>query len=308
MAYEAILVKFFSIRDKLSPRDFLGDIRLKLKLDYNDFKDITTIHMQKNKNQQYHLRVLIKNKEIFNDLLRAGKLNRDKQAYTLRLGDYSVIFQTQRQSGERFEIAKLEENDNKMVLMIKKLKRQILLDVLNKLNTYQVKDAEYVAVKENCIFIGFQERKEMDRAKKEFEKDGYKIKRSLTGIKLVSGQARGSGESKASRKKFDNKKASEKKNKGSNKKKDKNTGANLRSANMNADQLVQNQINLPQLVTQMMQQQMVNNMMQNLWNQPNNFLHPAPIPQLQLSNNITNNQKPFSLSDFNVLFYPKNGN
>lgn len=321
---ESFYVKFHSIWDRIPPRGFLNDIKRKLQLDFGDFKDVKTIFVERKDNQHYHLRASVTHKRIMMKLKKAGRLNEDGETYSLRLGNYAVLFQTEKQTNEQFEVVRLKEADRDKVVMVKLIENQQLLDMMNKLDEYNLKRWEYISITRKCAFIGFMSVEDRILAIKKFKRDSFMIQPSATGLKIKKPLVSQLGAEMKAKKTVNKEKAekkSKKKNKTENKEKKKTQEQNQIMPFRQG--MTQNQMQQPSNMQQtfpinqqqsMQQQQMIHYLMQqNMLQQqmlqmtPNTMLQSSFFPIFQNSNNNNNsNNRSLSLNDFNVVFYPKN--
>lgn len=310
MIQENFFVKFHSIWDRVPPRGFLNDLKRKCQLDFGDFKDIKTLHVERKDNQRYHMRVCITNKRIIMKLKRAGRLNEDGETYSIRLGNYAVLFQAENQTREKFEVMKLKEAERNKVIMVKLSEQQQILDLMNKLDEYNLKKWEYLSLSSKCAYIGFLNIEEKVLAVQKFTRDRFKVQGSTTGIKIKTTFVSQLATEMQSKKKVEKDLSGKKK---AVKKKKKNDAGKKKGNNQKQTMMVSNVTQQPQQMQppHLMQQQLMQHMMQqNMLQQQMLQMSPAMMSQMpffpafQHGNNNSNNRV-MSLNDFNILFFPK---
>ncbi|KAL7032696.1 hypothetical protein ACKWTF_007384 [Chironomus riparius] len=178
------VLKVSSIYNKNDPNKFLYDLRRKIGMDYEQFKDITSVHIEQLKNERYHLRMQIKDGNIIEKLKQKSELNADGKSYTLRFDLYSYLIMTPDQTNERI-VFEYTDYNNARILKIRKLPKQHILDILNKLNNYGSKHTEYVSVNNTHAFVGYKDNKDARKIMKKFIKDGFETNLAQSCLKII---------------------------------------------------------------------------------------------------------------------------
>lgn len=171
---EKHILKVSSIYNKNHPSKFLQDLKRKINMSIDDFKNITHLHVEHLRNDRYHLRLHIRDNKIIEKLKQESELNSDRRSYTLRFPVHTYLFMTPEQNDEKFQVIQ-NRNVNERVLKIRKLPKQHILDILNKILNCESKELEYVSVNSTHAFIGFKDKKEAQSTKNSFRKDGFEV-------------------------------------------------------------------------------------------------------------------------------------
>lgn len=178
------ILKVASIFNKNDPNQFLHDLRRKLNIDIEDYKHVKALHVEHLKNDRYHLRLHINNKELIEKIRNESELNRDSRSYTLRFKSFSYLFMTPEQSDEKFYIVHSNVRNDK-ILKIRKLDNQNILDILNKLVKLKCKEFKYVSVNNSHAFIGFNDVKEAKIVKQTLKKQKFDVGNAKSVLKVV---------------------------------------------------------------------------------------------------------------------------
>ena len=184
---ERKIIKFSSIHETMSPRNFLTEIKRKINLNNEDFQNISHIHVENLRNKRYHLRMCVRNEEIIKKLENESEKNNDGKSYTLKTSFYSFLFMTPVQSNEKFEV--VNGNNSERVIKLRTLPQQHILDVLNKIYQYGNYKVDYVSANRTHSFIGLQDKRDVREIMNKFMRDKFEVSYAnsfLTVARLTS--------------------------------------------------------------------------------------------------------------------------
>lgn len=151
-------------------------------MNIEDFDGIKSVHIETLRNDRYHLRLGIRDEQIMENLKSECELNSDGKSYTLRANINSYLIMTPDQTDEIFEI---EHNSNQdRVLKIRKMPKQHMLDMMNKLKLYGSKELEYISINRTHAFVGFKSRNEAATIMHKFIREGYEVALAESQLKV----------------------------------------------------------------------------------------------------------------------------
>lgn len=326
------ILKVSSIFNNRNPNQFLNDLRRKTQINIEEFDHVRALHVEHLRNERYHLRIYIDNKDLIEKLIKESELNHDQKSYTLRFAAFTYLFMTPEQSEEKFYIEHSNARSNK-VLKIRKLENQNLLDILNKLVRMGCKDLQYVSTNNSHAFVGFTDEREAKSIKFKLLKEKFDVEYAKSVLKVIKFKSSFKIQQGVSNRITKTINTSKNIYKGSVKKKD--LKKNNKRPIKHLSKITKHQQSRPSTDTQVMNSQQVinvpyfypNNTISmrppmistisghpsmprqiNMFRNPVNMIqHPIPLCNNLLTNNVVhNNSLPNSLSynDYNYIVYP----